>query len=192
MEFLSSTGLSHFYTNLKTQFIQAVAGAVTEEEIHTGAVTSTKIANYAVTTNKIEAGAVTATRIADGAVTDAKLAKAKADLDSDNKVNASQACSKIVTVSASRTLELSDAGKFLMCNSSSAITITIPSVDTVIFPMGTEIEFCRYGTGALTFEPVTGVTIRSVDSSLTAGDRYACVALKKIGSDVWILSGSLE
>ena len=168
------------------------ANAVTTAKILNGAVTNEKIAEGTLSSTRFADGSVLTAKIADGAVTDAKLAKAKADLDSDGKVKAIQASSKIVTVTASRALDLSDAGKFLMCNSSSAITITIPAAATVAFPAGTELEFCRYGTGALTFTPAAGVTIRSLYSSLTAGDQYACVALKKLNTDVWILTGSLE
>lgn len=166
--------------------------AVTLRAMADNSVDSDQYVDYSIDPEHLADDAVTTRAIEDGAVTDAKLAKAKADLDSDSKVKASQASSKIVTVTASRALDLSDAGKFLMCNSSSAITITIPAAATVAFPAGTELEFCRYGTGALTFTPAAGVTIRSLYSSLTAGDQYACVALKKLNTDVWILTGSLE
>lgn len=166
--------------------------AVTLRAMADNSVDSDQYVDYSIDPEHLADDAVTTRAIEDGAVTDAKLAKAKADLDSDGKVKASQASSKIVTVTASRALDLSDAGKFLMCNSSSAITITIPAAATVAFPAGTELEFCRYGTGALTFTPAAGVTIRSLYSSLTAGDQYACVALKKLNTDVWILTGSLE
>ena len=41
--FLNGAGLERFYNNLKSQFIQAVEGAVTETEISSGAVTADKI-----------------------------------------------------------------------------------------------------------------------------------------------------
>lgn len=115
----------------------------------------------------------------------------KADLDSNDKVEADQASSSIVSVTASRTLALTDAGKFLNVNSSSDLTITVPANASVAFPVGTEIEFCRFNTGAVTFAGATGVTLVSLDSVKTISDQYCCVGLKKIDTDTWILSGAV-
>ena len=201
MSFLDNNGLSHFYNKLKEQFIQAVAGAVTEEEIDSGAVTENKIGTGAVTTNKIgtgavtepkiDNGAITTNKIGTGAVTDEKLANAKADLDSNSKVKAAQASSSIISVTENKILSLTDAGKFLNINSTSDITITIPTNTSVAFPVGTEIEFCRYNTGTVTFAETSGVTLASLDSAKTISGRYCCVGLKKIDTDTWILSGAL-
>lgn len=167
------------------------ANAVTTAKILNGAVTNEKIAEGTLSSTRFADGSVLTAKIADGAVTDVKLANAKADLDSNSKVVASQASSSIVSVTANRTLALTDAGKFLYVNSTSDITITVPANASVAFPIGTEIEFCRYNTGAVTFAGASGVTIYSIDSVKTISDRYGCVALKKISTNAWILSGAL-
>lgn len=167
------------------------ANAVTTAKILNGAVTNEKIAEGTLSSTRFADGSILTAKIADGAVTDAKLANAKADLDSDSKVEAAQASSKIVTVTANKTLALTDAGKFLNVNSSSNLTITVPANASVAFPVGTEIEFCRYNTGAVTFAGATGVTLVSLDSVKTISDRYCCVGLKKIDTNTWILSGAV-
>ena len=167
------------------------ANAVTTAKILNGAVTNEKIAEGTLSSTRFADGSVQTAKIADGAVTDAKLAKAKADLDSDSKVEAAQASSKIVTVTANKTLARTDAGKFLNVNSSSNLTITVPANASVAFPVGTEIEFCRYNTGTVTFAGATGVTLVSLDSVKTISDRYCCVGLQKLDTNTWILSGAV-
>ena len=165
--------------------------AITTAKIADGNVTTAKIADTNVTTAKIADEAVTTAKIDDGAVTDSKLANAKADLDANSKVEAEQASSSINTITANATLALTDAGKFIMINSSSDVTVTIPLNSSVAFPAGTEIEFCRYGSGAATFAGASGVTIVSLDSELTISDQYCTAALKKLDTDEWLLTGSL-
>ena len=114
-----------------------------------------------------------------------------ATLDGNTKVTASQASSRIVSATASKTLALTDAGSFQQVNSTSAITITIPTNANVAFPTGTEIEFVRWNTGTVTFAGASGVTLVSVDSKKTIRARYCCAGLKKISTDTWLLVGDL-
>lgn len=114
-----------------------------------------------------------------------------ASLDSNGKVTASEASSRIITVTASTTLALTHAGTFIQANSTSAITITIPTNASVAFPAGTEIEICRWNTGAVTVAAASGVTLVSLDSSKTVAGRYGVVVLKKIATNTWLLAGAL-
>lgn len=166
-------------------------GSVTNEKIAEGTLSSTRFADGSILTAKVADSAITTVKIADGAVTDTKLANAKADLDTNSKVKAEQANSSINTITANATLVLTDAGKFIKINSTSAVTVTIPLNSSVALPVGTEIEFCRYGTGTVTFAGATGVTIVSLDSSKTISDQYCTAALKKLDADEWLLTGSL-
>jgi hypothetical protein len=50
----------------------------------------------------------------------------------------------------------------------------------------------RQGTGTVTIAPASGVTIRSIDSKRKIKGQYSSAALLKIGTDEWILVGSLE
>ena len=99
----------------------------------------------------------------------------------------------IVTVSASKTLALTDAQKLQRVSSTSAVTITIPLNTSVAFPIGTEIEICRYGSGTVTIKPAsTSVYINGETTNKTITEQYGCVALKKIETNKWIISGAWE
>lgn len=115
-----------------------------------------------------------------------------AELDSDSKVKAAQASSAIVSKTASFTLALTDAGRFIGVNSSSDVTATIPANASVAFPVGTEVEIAQLGAGAVTVAGASGVTIDSLDSMLSTAGQYATVCLKKIGTNEWLLAGALS
>ena len=114
-----------------------------------------------------------------------------ATLDGNTKVTAAQASASIVNVTSSKTLALTDAGTFQKVNSSSAVTVTIPTNASVAFPTGTEIELCRYGSGSVTVAAASGVTIYSVGSYKSIADRYGCACLKKLDTNVWLLAGDI-
>lgn len=62
----------------------------------------------------------------------------------------------------SYTLALSDQGKVIQMNASTALTVTVPVNSTAAFPIGTQITVVRKGTGTLTISPVSGsVTINA-------------------------------
>ena len=97
-----------------------------------------------------------------------------------------------ISVTANKTLALTDAGTLQQVSSTSARTIT-SSNTSVAFPVGTEIEILRYNTGNVTVAAAAGVTIRSAGSKLSIGIRYAVVApLKKLGTNEWLLTGYLS
>ena len=109
----------------------------------------------------------------------------------DGKVAPEEASASILTVTGGKTLALSDAGTFQKISSSSAVTLTVPTNAGAEFPVGTEIEFCRYGSGTVTFSAASGVTIVSANSLTKIADRYGCAGLKKLDTDVWLLAGDL-
>lgn len=114
-----------------------------------------------------------------------------ATLDSDSKVTAEQASARIVSVTVSKTLSLSDAGTLQQVNSTSAKTVTIPNNTTASFPTGTEIEILRYGSGAVTIAAASGVTITCSETARTIADRYTSVVLKKLSTNTWLLQGNV-
>ena len=114
-----------------------------------------------------------------------------ATLNSDSKVNAAQASSKIVSVTSSKTLDSTYAGTLVQVNSSSAITITVPTNASKPIAVGTEIEVCRWGSGTVTFSASSGVTVNSVGSAMSIADQYGCAVLKKMDTNVWLLAGDL-
>lgn len=114
-----------------------------------------------------------------------------ATLDGNGRVTAEQASAFPMSIFAGRTLSLSDAGKFLYANTSSAITITVPADATVNFPDGTEIEICRWYTGAVSIAAASGVYLCSVNDKRSIANRWGVVCLKKIASNAWLLAGDL-
>lgn len=113
------------------------------------------------------------------------------ELDSNGCASPDQTASRIVSVTASKTLALSDSGSFQWCTNSSDITITIPHSNSVNFPVKTEIEIGRLGTGNVTFAGAAGVTIVSANSLKSIVPQNASAGLKKLDTNTWFLSGSL-
>lgn len=113
-----------------------------------------------------------------------------ATLNASTKVTAEQASSATSWVTANLTLGLNHSGLLIYLSSSSPITVTIPTNDTVAFPIGTEIEFCRFSTGTVTFAGA-GVSILSVNSKKNINHQYGFACLKKQNTNTWILAGDL-
>lgn len=128
-----------------------------------------------------------------------------ASLDAYGKVNAAQASSTIKAISdATYTLTAADAGKFLMTRNESAATqaytINVPNdQNNASFPVGTEIEICRYYPGKVTLAAGSSVVLLATDDASVAygnsksiSGRYGVVAIKKIMSDRWLVKGEIE
>jgi hypothetical protein len=88
----------------------------------------------------------------------------------------------------SYTLVLGDAGDYIQTTSSTAVTITVPNQVTVTWAADTEIYFEQNNTGQITFVGASGVTINSSET-LKSFARYSVLALKRVASDVWTLTG---
>lgn len=114
-------------------------------------------------------------------------------LELDGKVNPIRISANIIEVTANKTLELSDQGTIQRVNSSGAITITIPAHAAAEFPVETQIEIMRYGSGAVTVVGSAGVTLRAMGSPATIAvfAQYGSLALTKIANNEWIVSGAL-
>jgi len=86
------------------------------------------------------------------------------------------------------TLVLGDAGDYIQTTSTTAVTITVPTQVSVTWAADTEIYFEQNNTGQITFVGASGVTINSSETLKTFA-RYSVVALKRVASDVWTLTG---
>lgn len=95
------------------------------------------------------------------------------------------------SISSSYTLDLSDAGKTLNANSIADIVITIPSNSSVPFIVGQRLDVVRSGSGNVTFEPGSGVTINSKNNNKKIAARYSGATLIKVDTNTWILIGDL-
>jgi hypothetical protein len=89
------------------------------------------------------------------------------------------------------TLALTDAGDYIRCTASSAVTITVPLQSSVAWLADTEIYIEQNGTGQVTIAGASGVTINSSQTLKTAS-RYSVIALKRVASNVWTLLGDRQ
>ena len=89
-------------------------------------------------------------------------------------------------ITANYTLVRADEGKILRFNSSSAITITIPTNVSVGYPANlTRIPFINLGAGVVTFVGDTGVTLSSVESNI---DTKESGDVHKTATNAWFLT----
>jgi hypothetical protein len=98
---------------------------------------------------------------------------------------------KVTVQTASYTLTSADAGSYIELTSASALTLTVPPNASVAFPLGTEIAFGQHGAGALSVVAGAGVTLRYA-STLNLVAQYSTATVLKVGTDEWIVAGSLQ
>jgi hypothetical protein len=134
------------------------------------------------------------------AITPASIGAAA--LDANSKVTAAQASSAIVNISAaSTTLSSNHAGKMLMTrntdNATANYAFIVPASADSNIPIGTEIEILRYYVGTVTITAADGVVLYSIGGgtlpaqSVTIGNRWGIVSLKKVFAEYWIASGNV-
>lgn len=95
-----------------------------------------------------------------------------------------------VNITENYQLILSNNAKIIKANSSSSITITVPTNETVGFENGTIINIYRAGTGAVDIAGSFGVVINSTPG-LKLRARWSSAVLIKIDTNEWILAGDL-
>jgi hypothetical protein len=88
-------------------------------------------------------------------------------------------------------LVLSDKDDVVVMNKATAVTVTVPPNDEVGFSTGTVISIFQLGAGQVTIDPGDGVTIRSPGSKLKLTGQYSSAALRKRGTDEWVLTGDI-
>jgi hypothetical protein len=92
---------------------------------------------------------------------------------------------------SSYTLVLSDLGKLIRMNLTTANNLTIPANSAVAFPIGTVINIVQVGTGQTTIVAGAGVTLRSEGNKLKVKAQYALTGAVKINTDEWVVFGNL-
>lgn len=96
------------------------------------------------------------------------------------------------TKTASYTLALADVSKVIEMNVASANTLTVPPNASVAIPVDSVIEILAYGSGQTSIVAGSGVTIRSAGAKLKLSGQYSGAALRKRGTDEWVLTGDLS
>lgn len=114
-----------------------------------------------------------------------KLADYDTSAEVDAKVAAFQQ-QEIVSFTSSRSLEATDTGKMLACETN--VTVTVPSG---IFSAGDRIDFMSMAANSTVTFTGSGASIGSVDGALTLADRYAGATLFFIGHNQAHLMGKL-
>lgn len=95
--------------------------------------------------------------------------------------------------SADHTLVLSDANVDQWFDSSSNRVLNLVANSSVAFATGTKIPIIRLGSGTVTIDAPTGVTLNGVDGgSCTINTRYQGALLTKTGTDAWVVSGDVS
>ena len=92
---------------------------------------------------------------------------------------------------ASYTLVLADADKFVEMNVATANNLTIPLNSSVAFATGTQILLAQYGAGQTTIVATGGVTVRSNGAKLKLNVQYSGATLIKIAENEWYLFGDI-
>lgn len=96
------------------------------------------------------------------------------------------------TVAASKTIALTDKGKFNRHQSATAAVLNVDTNANVAFAAGDEIEGYQEGAGQITITALTGVTINSADNAFKTRAQGSGYRLKYMGSDVWAAFGDLS
>jgi len=87
------------------------------------------------------------------------------------------------------TLVLADVAKVISMSNAGAITLTVPTNESVAFPTGTQILVYQGGAGQVTVGGA-GVTLRSFGSRLKTSGQYAVIGLLKLATDEWVVFGN--
>ena len=97
-----------------------------------------------------------------------------------------------LTVTAGRTLTLTDAGKFIIADNGAGTGFIIRTSATVEFTLGTEIDFIQKTAGTLAITGDTGVTLNgAVAGSVSVTAQWGGVTIKKINTNEWIAVGKI-
>jgi hypothetical protein len=90
------------------------------------------------------------------------------------------------------TILSTDAGKALVMNSSSSMSLVVPAESTYNFVIGQTFVIIQKGTGAITVSGASGVAIRSKSGNTITNGQYSEARLIKIAANEWLLSGDLS
>ena len=96
---------------------------------------------------------------------------------------------------ASSTLGLTDAGRLVEMQVSSANTLTVPPNSSVPFPIGTQIHILQVGTGQTTIVAGSGVTINATPGLKLRAQWSGATLIKRSNGanlDTWVLVGDLS
>jgi hypothetical protein len=100
--------------------------------------------------------------------------------------------SNVTTQTATYTIALADNNSVVQMNSSSALTLVVPTDASVAFPVGSQVIVSQKGTGQVTLSGAAGVTIASNSSKIKTTGQNSAAVLIKLASNSWLLGGDIS
>lgn len=92
---------------------------------------------------------------------------------------------------AAYTTVLSDRDKLVEVNSSSAVTVTIPTDASVNYPVGTSFDILQTGSGQVTIAGAGGVTVNATPG-LKLRTQWSSATVFKRAANTWVVYGDLS
>lgn len=93
------------------------------------------------------------------------------------------------------TTTLTDNGRLVTLSNASPITATIPPNSSVVYPVGAQITFARYGAGTATIQGGSGVTIVSTGATAAQPQlraQYSVATAIQTSTDNWLITGDIS
>ena len=91
----------------------------------------------------------------------------------------------------SYTFVIEDAGKLVTSANGSDQVLTVPANSAVAFPIGTQINVLRKGSGNTTIHTAGTPNLYAADGALVLRVQYSSCTLIKVASDTWYVVGDL-
>jgi hypothetical protein len=88
-------------------------------------------------------------------------------------------------------LQLSDENTIVNFDSSSSVTVTIPTYSVVPFTTNCQIQILQSGTGTVSFT-WSGITVSSYSNYTTVYGQWIAVSLLNLSTDNWVILGNLK
>lgn len=92
------------------------------------------------------------------------------------------------------TTALTDNGKLVTLSNASPITTTIPPNSSVVYPVGAQITFARYGAGTVTIQGGSGVTLVSTGATAAQPQlrvQYSVATAIQTSTNNWLITGDI-
>ena len=96
---------------------------------------------------------------------------------------------------ASYTLVLTDKDKLVEVSVASANTVTIPTNDSVAFPIGTQVNILQTGAGQTTISGTSGVTVNSTGATTASPKlraQWSSATAVKRDTNSWVVIGDIS